>query len=54
MLAGITYGDVNPGAIEEIAKSQKKPCDPTKIVNGKRTVCKEEASTVVSPFPTVA
>lgn len=54
VFAALVFGAVNPDAVEEIAKSQRKPCDPTKIINGKRVVCKQEASIAApSPFPAV-
>jgi hypothetical protein len=48
-------GAIFPDFVEGIAKSQQvtKPC-VDKISNGKKITCKEEASAIVSPFPSMA
>ena len=48
-------GAIFPDFVEGIAKSQNvaKPC-VEKISNGKKIKCKEEASAIVSPFPSMA
>ena len=48
----LIYGGINEDQIGEIAKKQAR-CVPGKIVNGKKTVCKDktEVSGVTSPFP---
>ena len=51
----IVGGAIFPDFVEGIAKSQNvaKPC-VEKISNGKKIKCKEEASAIVSPFPSMA
>ena len=52
VFCGFVFAAVNPDAVDDIAKSQRKPCDPAKIINGKRVVCKEVASiTTSNVFP---
>jgi len=43
VLAGLTFGAVNPDYVESIAKSQSK-CVEGKIVNGYRTQCNPDGT----------
>jgi hypothetical protein len=38
-LGGLTFGAVNPDAVEEIAKGAQKKCTADKIVNGRKVAC---------------
>ena len=41
-LGALTFGAVNPDAVEDIAKSYRKPCTADKIVNGRKIVCQAD------------
>ena len=42
VLAGITFGAVQPDKMDEIAKGFQKPCTADKVVNGKKIVCQPD------------